>query len=44
MRSADFGVDFYGDILFTSQLEVDRQGQRTGAAFCEPRSRGLDLR
>lgn len=31
MRGADFGVDFYGDILFTSQSEVDRQAQRTEA-------------
>ena len=31
MRSADFGIDFYGDILFTSQLEVESQSQRTEA-------------
>ena len=31
MRSADFGIDFYGDILFTSELEVERQSQRTEA-------------
>ena len=29
MRSADFGVDFYSDILFTTQAEVDRESQRT---------------
>ncbi len=31
MRSADFGVDFYGDILFTSEEEVERQPMRTEA-------------
>ena len=31
MRSADFGIDFYGDILFTSQMEVERQSRRTEA-------------
>ena len=31
MRSADFGVDFYGDILFTSEAEIQRQSRRTEA-------------
>ena len=31
MRSADFGVDFYGDILFTSEEEVERRPMRTEA-------------
>lgn len=31
MRSADFGVDFYGDILFTSVAEVERDSRRTEA-------------
>ena len=31
MRSADFGVDFYGDILFTSEVEVARDSRRTEA-------------
>ena len=31
MRTADFGIDFYGDILFTSQAEVEHQSQRTEA-------------
>lgn len=31
MRSADFGVDFYGDILFTSEEEAERKPERTEA-------------
>lgn len=41
MRSADFGVDFYGDILFTSEAEIEKQPERS-AAFLRASLKGWD--
>jgi PAS domain S-box-containing protein len=39
MRALDYGVDFYGDTLFTTERQVERHPQRT-AAFVRASLRG----
>ncbi|MBC7436577.1 MAG: ABC transporter substrate-binding protein [Bdellovibrionales bacterium] len=41
MRSLDYGVDFYGDILFTSEQEVTTHSART-AAFVRTTQKGWE--
>ncbi|MFC5524061.1 ABC transporter substrate-binding protein [Polaromonas jejuensis] len=41
MRSLDYGVDFYGDILFTTEAEVAKHPERT-AAFLRATRKGWD--
>ncbi len=41
MRSLDYGVDFYGDILFTSESQARRDPERT-AAFVRASRKGWD--
>ncbi len=41
MRSLDYGVDFYGDILFTTGTEVSENPERT-AAFLRASRKGWD--
>src|SRR5690606_26996915 len=39
LRSSDYGVDFYGDVLFTSREQAARHPERT-AAFVRASLRG----
>jgi PAS domain S-box-containing protein len=41
MRSLDYGIDFYGDILFTTEAEVAKNPERT-AAFLRASRKGWD--
>jgi PAS domain S-box-containing protein len=41
MRSLDYGIDFYGDILFTTESEVAKNPERT-AAFLRASRKGWD--
>ncbi|WP_395057669.1 ABC transporter substrate-binding protein [Polaromonas sp.] len=41
MRSRDYGIDFYGDILFTTEAEVANNPDRT-AAFLRASRKGWD--
>ncbi len=41
LRTTDYGVDFYGDILFTSESEVQRDPERV-AAFVRASLRGWE--
>ncbi len=41
LRTTDYGVDFYGDILFTSESEVERDPERV-AAFVRASLRGWE--
>ena len=41
MRGVDYGLDFYGDILFTTQAQVAQYPERT-AAFLRATLKGWD--
>jgi PAS domain S-box-containing protein len=41
MRSRDYGIDFYGDILFTTEAEIAKNPERT-AAFLRATRKGWD--
>ncbi|WP_341913921.1 ABC transporter substrate-binding protein [Polaromonas sp. YR568] len=41
MRSLDYGVDFYGDILFTTEAQTERAPERT-AAFLRATRKGWE--